>query len=45
MIISIPKETKGGETRVAISPEIVKKYKDWGHDSENRKRRGRSFRL
>lgn len=30
MIISIPKETKGGETRVAISPEIVKKYKDWG---------------
>lgn len=30
MIISIPKETKGGETRVAISPDIVKKYKDWG---------------
>lgn len=30
MIISIPKETKGGETRAAISPDIVKKYKDWG---------------
>lgn len=27
MIISIPKETKGGETRVAISPEIVKNIK------------------
>lgn len=30
MIISIPKELKSGETRVACSPDIVKKYVDWG---------------
>lgn len=32
MIIAIPKELKKGETRVAITPEIVKKISAWGFE-------------
>lgn len=32
MLIAVPKEIKSGETRVAVSPEIVKKYKAMGLD-------------
>lgn len=32
MLIAVPKEIKNGETRVAVSPEIVKKYKAMGLD-------------
>lgn len=30
MIIAIPRETSIGENRVAITPEQVKKYSEWG---------------
>ena len=29
MKISIPKENRAGETRVAASPEVVKKFTQW----------------
>jgi NAD(P) transhydrogenase subunit alpha len=32
MLIGVPKETAAGETRVAITPETVKKLKSQGHD-------------
>ena len=32
MIIAIPKERRAGETRVAVSPETVKKFKGLGLD-------------
>ena len=30
MRIAVPKEIKNGETRVAVTPDIVKKYKYMG---------------
>ena len=30
MIIAIPRETTIGENRVAVTPEQVKKYSEWG---------------
>ena len=36
MIISIPKECIDGETRVAATPETVKKFVAAGMESENR---------
>ena len=32
MLIAIPKETREGETRVAATPDIIKKYIQLGFD-------------
>ena len=42
MIISIPKEIGAGETRVAATPETVKKMNDWGYDIKIEKDAGRA---
>jgi NAD(P) transhydrogenase subunit alpha len=45
MIIAIPKERQGGETRVAISPETVKKLKGLGLDVVVERGAGDSTRI